>query len=319
MDIQLLIQHENALLLPAVTEGVALTLERKNTPGKLTFSAVQDDALQLGEGDAVRLTVDGTAMFYGFIFRLKRTEGETVEVTAYDQLYYLKNKDSFVGEGLTASELLAQLAADFQLNLGEVADTGYKLPVIDEQNQTLFDMISNALAETLTRTGQLYVLFDEGGKLCLKGIEALRLGLLIDAETGEGFTYESTLDEQTYSRVKLTFDNGKTGKREVFLAQDGEKLNRYGVLQYYEQLQTDVGAAAKAEAMLKLYGAPCRHLSIKNAFGDVRVRAGSGLMVQLQLGSETVSQWMIVESVKHSFKGDEHFMDLKLIGGDFVG
>ena len=140
MDIQFLIQHENALLLPAVTEGVALMLERKNTPGKLTFSAVQDEALQLGEGDAVKLTVDGAVMFYGFIFRLKRTEGETVEVTAYDQLYYLKNKDSFVGEGLTASELLAQLAADFQLNLGEVADTGYKLPVIDEQNQTLFDM-----------------------------------------------------------------------------------------------------------------------------------------------------------------------------------
>ncbi len=185
MDIHLLIQHENALLLPVVAEGVMLTLERKNTPGKLTFSAVQDEALQLGEGDAVKLTVDGTVMFYGFIFRLKRTEGETVEVTAYDQLYYLKNKDSFVGEGLTASELLTQLAADFRLNLGEVTDTGYKLPVIDEQNQTLFDMISNALAETLTRTGQLYVLFDEGGRLCLKGIEALRLGLLIDADTGE--------------------------------------------------------------------------------------------------------------------------------------
>ncbi len=35
MDIHLLIQHENALLLPAVAEGVTLTLERKNTPGLL--------------------------------------------------------------------------------------------------------------------------------------------------------------------------------------------------------------------------------------------------------------------------------------------
>ena len=318
MAVEILIQHGSSIQYPAVEEGAKLTFERKRTPGKLTFTVVKDAALNFQEGDPVKLTVDGTPMFYGFVFTKSRDKGNTIDVTAYDQLRYLKNKDTITEEGLKASDLLKRIATDFRLNLGTVEDTGFTIEVIDEQNQTLFDMVQNALNETLTNTKNLFVLYDDAGKMTLKNINSMRVPLLIDAETAENFDYTSSIDEQTYNKIKLTYENEKTGKRELYVAQDGAKMNLWGVLQYYEEVKTSTGAAAKAEALLKLYDQKTRNLTIKNAFGDVRVRAGCAVMVSLNLGDIIAKQWLVVQKVTHTFKDEIHYMDLTLIGGEFI-
>lgn len=318
MAVELFIQHNSTIQFPVVKEGARLTLERKGTPGKLEFTVVKGPGLNFAEGDPVKLTVNGTAMFYGFVFKKMRDKGGTIDVVAYDQLRYLKNKDTITEEGLKASDLLKRIATDFRLNLGTVEDTGYTLETIVEENQTLFDMIQNALDETLMNTKQLYVLYDDAGKLTLKNINTMKLNLLIDEETGENFSYESSIDEQTYNKIKLAYNNEKTGKRELFIAQDGEKMNQWGVLQYFEEVQTQTGASAKADALLKLYDQKTRKLTIQNAFGDVRVRAGSAVVVALNLGDIVTNNYMVVNKVTHTFKGDEHMMALDLIGGEFI-
>ena len=318
MAVELFIQHNSTIQFPVVKEGARLTLERKGTPGKLEFTVVKGPGLNFAEGDPVKLTVNGTAMFYGFVFKKKRDKGGTIDVVAYDQLRYLKNKDTITEEGLKASDLLKRIATDFRLNLGTVEDTGYTLETIVEENQTLFDMIQNALDETLMNTKQLYVLYDDAGKLTLKNINTMKLNLLIDEETGENFSYESSIDEQTYNKIKLAYNIEKTGKRELFIAQDGAKMNQWGVLQYFEEVQTKTGASAKADALLKLYDQKTRKLTIQNAFGDVRVRAGSAVVVALNLGDIVTNNYMVVNKVTHTFRGDEHMMALDLIGGEFI-
>ena len=318
MAVELFIQHNSTIQFPVVKEGARLTLERKGTPGKLEFTVVKGPGLNFAEGDPVKLTVNGTAMFYGFVFKKMRDKGGTIDVVAYDQLRYLKNKDTITEEGLKASDLLKRIATDFRLNLGTVEDTGYTLETIVEENQTLFDMIQNALDETLMNTKQLYVLYDDAGKLTLKNINAMKLNLLIDEETGENFSYESSIDEQTYNKIKLAYNNEKTGKRELFIAQDGAKMNQWGILQYFEEVQTQTGASAKADALLKLYDQKTRKLTIQNAFGDVRVRAGSAVVVALNLGDIVTNNYMVVNKVTHTFRGDEHMMALDLIGGEFI-
>lgn len=318
MAVELFIQHNSTIQFPVVKEGARLTLERKGTPGKLEFTVVKGPGLNFAEGDPVKLTVNGTAMFYGFVFKKMRDKGGTIDVVAYDQLRYLKNKDTITEEGLKASDLLKRIATDFRLNLGTVEDTGYTLETIVEENQTLFDMIQNALDETLMNTKQLYVLYDDAGKLTLKNINTMKLNLLIDEETGENFSYESSIDEQTYNKIKLAYNDEKTGKRELFIAQDGAKMNQWGVLQYFEEVQTKTGASAKADALLKLYDQKTRKLTIQNAFGDVRVRAGSAVVVALNLGDIVTNNYMVVNKVTHTFRGDEHMMALDLIGGEFI-
>lgn len=319
MNTELLIQNGSTIYYPEVESGVKLTLERKGTPGKLEFTVLTDGVLNFQEGNPVTFIVNATTMFHGFVFSKKRKANSiTIDVVAYDQLRYLKNKDTLVDEGLSASDILKRLAEDFRLNLGTVEDTGYKIPAVVEEDSTLFDMINNALDETLTNTGRLYCLYDDGGALTLKNITSMKLDLLIDAETAETFDYESSIDEQTYTKVKLTYDNEETGKRELYVAQDGEKMNTWGVLQYFESLQSPIGAAEKADALLKLYDQKTRHLTVKNAFGDTRVRAGSAVMVSLDLGDIIANTFLMVEKVTHNFKEGTHFMDLTLIGGEFI-
>ena len=45
-----------------------MTWERKGTPGKLEFTVIKDGVLNFQEGNPVKLTVNGTTMFYGFVF-----------------------------------------------------------------------------------------------------------------------------------------------------------------------------------------------------------------------------------------------------------
>ncbi len=310
--------ENNGLQSPDVLEGMKLTWERRGTPGRLDFTVLKDDALSFTEGDPVRLDADGGTLFFGFVFTKKRNKDGTIQVTALDQLRYFKNKDTLVDEGLTASALLRRLAEDFRLNLGAVADTGYVLDAVVEENQTLFDMVQGALDETLLHTGRLYVLYDDAGRLTLRDIREMRLDTLIDDAAAEDYSYESSIDAQTYNKVKLAFDNEKTGRRELFIAQDGAKMNDWGVLQYFETLRTGTGAAAKAEALLKLYNHRTRRLTVKNVFGDTRVRAGCALPVSLTLGDVVVANYMVVEKVVHTFGDGTHFMDLELIGGEFI-
>ena len=325
MDVELLIADPSGekAYLPITEEGIEWSTERRSTPGKLTFKIVKDSIINFQEGAAVRLKVDGKPVFFGFVFSKKRDKDQIITVTAYDQLRYLQNKDTYVYENKTASEFIQMVAADFSLNVGTLEDTGFKIASRVEDNTSLFDMIENALDLTLQNTKEMFVLYDDFGKLTLKNLGSMYVGepgayLMIDEETGENFSYESSIDEQTYNKIKLAYNDEKTGKRELFIAQDGVKMNQWGVLQYFEEVQTKTGASAKADALLKLYDQKTRKLTIQNAFGDVRVRAGSAVVVALNLGDIVTNNYMVVNKVTHIFRGDEHMMELDLIGGEFI-
>lgn len=325
MEIEILVSDTTGekAYIPVVEEGIEWTTERRSAPGKLTFSIVKDELIDFQEGAAVRMKVDGAPVFFGFVFMKKRDKDQIIEVTAYDQLRYLNNKDTYVYENKTASQLVQMIADDFSLNVGKLEDTGFVIASRVEDNTSLFDMIENALDLTLQNRREMFVLYDDFGKLTLKNIDSMRVGdqgtyLLIDAETGENFEYTSSIDSSTYDKVKLTYDNEDTGKREVYIAQDSAHINQWGVLQYFETLQKGENGQAKADALLKLYNSRTRNLKITGAIGDTRVRAGSMVVVSLSLGDMSVNNFMLVERVTHRFSLDEHLMDLTLRGGEFV-
>jgi len=321
MNVELLIEGNGKWLQPVVEEGIQWTTDRAGSPSTLKFTVVKDELLgEIGfqEGDPVRLRVDGQNVFYGFVFTKKRSKGPNIEVTAYDQMRYLKNKDTYVYENKTASQVVQMIANDFNLKLGTVEPTKFVIPSRVEDNQSLFDIIQNALDLELQNKGELFCLYDDFGGLTLKNIASMKLNILIDAETAEDFDYSSTIDSDTYNQIKLTYDNDKTGTREVYMAKDSSKINQWGVLQYFEKLQKGENGKAKADALLELYNKKTRNLKINDCIGDVRCRAGSMPIVQLYLGDVSLSNYMIVEKATHTFKNDQHTMSLNLRGGEFV-
>ncbi len=324
MDYELVISDNsgNRAFIPDVEEGLQWVTERRGVPGKLTFSVLADKNLALEEGAAVRLSVDGSAVFFGFIFSKKMSKNGIISVTAYDQLRYLNNKDTYVYENKTASQLIKMLAEDFSLNAGTIEDTKFVIASAVEDNSSLFDMINNALDITLQNTGEMFVLFDDFGKLTLRNVSSMYVGgadgyLLIDDSGAEDLDFTSSIDSNTYNKIKLTFNNEKSGKRDVYISQNSANINAWGVLQYYDTLSEGENGRAKADALLKLYDQKTRGLKITKAFGDVRVRAGSLIAVKLDLGEIKLRNFMLVERASHTFKNGEHFMDLTLKGGGF--
>ena len=308
---------------PAVQEGIEWSTERKNTPGKLVFKVIKDDILDFSEGSPVRMRVDGDNIFFGFVFKQQRSKDGIITVTAYDQLRYLKNKDTKVYEDKTAAQFIQMVADEYALTAGTLEGTKYIIESRVEENTSLFEMIANALDLTLTNTKQMYVLYDDFGKLTLKSLASMDVGvpgayLMIDEETGENYDYTSSIDDNTYNQIKLTYDNEETGIRDVFMAKSTENINKWGILQYFETLQKGENGQEKANALLELYNQKTRSLQITNAIGDNRVRAGSMIFIHLALGDVKIKNRMLVEKCRHLYKEGEHWMDLTLRGGEFV-
>ena len=141
--------------------------------------------------------------------------------------------------------------------------------------------------------------------------------IVIDAETGQNFDYETTIDSDTYNCIKLAYDNEKQGEREIYMARDSSNINRWGLLQYFDKLQEGKNGEAKAAALLTLYNKETKSLTIKDACGDSRVRGGSLIVVQLDLGDTKLQNLMLVEKCVHKYGESEHTMDLTVSGGDF--
>lgn len=312
---------DNKCFMPDVLDGMTLETRRKGQPGKLSFKCVQDEQLIIAEGAIVQVQrSNGYKIFQGIIFSRSLDKNRVVSITAYDQLRYLKNKMQYSTTGKKASEIIKELADDFQLKTGTISDTGYVIPRFRAGDQTLFDLMQTALDMTTENTGKMYVLYDDFGALTVTDRDDMLVKILIDAETAENFGYQSTIDKDTYNRIKLYHDNKDTGMRDVWIAQDSSTMKTWGILEQTKSVNPDkpVNLPAMAQAMLKRYNRVRQSLSIKRAIGDDRIRGGSSLYIQLLVDGEMVKQRMLVEAVRHTYENSAHFMDLTLRGGVFT-
>ena len=319
MNVSLIIENPDTgkIYAPLVEEGIKWTTDREGTAGSLEFTVIKDDIINFQEGNRVELKVDGTPVFAGFVFTKSRTKEKVISVKAYDQLRYFKNKDTYIYEDKTASELLKMIAGDFSLFTGDIADTKYVMSA-SEDNASLFDIMKNALDKTLMNTKEMYVLYDDFGKIALKNIADMRVPLLIDDTMAQDFDYETSIDGETYNKVKLLYEDSNSGKMEVFTKQSEYTVKKWGVLQYFDKIDNRDNGDTMAQALLSLYNNKSRSLSINGVFGDLRVRAGSQIPVFLNLGDIEANNYLIVEKCTHTFKQNEHTMDLELRGGEFI-
>lgn len=317
--VEILIQNDK-IYLPVIEDGATLESTRQGAPAKLTFTVCKDALLNFQEGNPVSFRFGGKRLFYGFVFVKSRTDPRRIKVTAYDQMRYLKNKETRYRKAMTYAALLETIAKDYGLRCGTVQDTGYTLPEKLEEG-TLMDILADASDETTLRTGKRFVLYDDGGKLCLTNLADMRLDVLIDEARAQKYTYTSGIDQDVYNRIVLAADDEQTGARTLTVANDGENQALWGTLQYYDKRESGTSPALlqeQAKALLAYYSRKRRTLQVEGVFGDIRVRGGSMVVVKLGLGDIDVQNYMVVERVRHTFRDGLHTMDLNLsgIGGE---
>ena len=320
-DFEIIINNGSQLQYPIVEDGVKWETDRQGSPGKLTFKLykTKNSNLNFQEGDGVLLRYKDssqgwTSVFEGYVFTKKRSKDDWIEVTAYDQLRYLKNKATYVYTNKKASDVVKMIAKDYKLNLGTIENTAYVIGSRVEDNQSLFDIVQNALDLTLVNSKKQYVLFSDNGKIHLRNIDNMRTDIVINDAVAEDFDYSSSIDEQTYNEIELFYDNDETKKREYYNAQDPVSMSKWGRLRYTENIKSTENIKYRTTKMLELYNRKSRKLDVKKAFGDFRCRAGASVIVKLDLGDITVSNYMVIEHATHTFSKNEYRMDLKLDG-----
>lgn len=298
---------------PLVT-AAKWTTKRTGSPASLELSVLADASVGWDHGGIVAVKDGNTGIFYGYVFKLSRNEKDQLTVTAYDQTRYLKSKDTYVFTGKRADQIAAQIAADFEIKTGALANTGYVIPSLVEDNQTLFDIILKGLDLTLIHTGKMFVLWDDFGSLRITNVAESTLDLFVgDASLATGFTYSSDIDSETYNKIKLVRDNKETGKRDVYLFQDSNNMKFWGVLQNYEKVNESMNEAQIKERggqMLELYNRPKSTFEAE-ALSDLSVRAGRALYIGIaRLG---LSQFFIVEEAAHDLLKQTMHLKLKVI------
>ncbi|SES68449.1 CHAP domain-containing protein [[Clostridium] polysaccharolyticum] len=302
-----------------VNESMTITEERKCSPGTAKFEFKYERKYKVEEGNAVLIVVDGVKRFYGFVFTRSVSKDGMMSITAYNQLRYFKNKDTLVYKNKTASEVLKIIIDRFNLNAGTITDTKYKVSAI-EDNMTLFDIMQNVLDDTMMTKGIIYTLWDDCGKLMLQDTSKMIVnGCLIDAETGEDYTYKTSIDSNTYNQVKLIYENKDKGTFDLYVTKDSNNINKWGVLQYLEKIDDPDVGKLKSQAYLKLYNQKTKNLTIKGVIGNTAVHAGCLIPVLLTLQDMKISNYMLVEKVVHNFKNKQYTMDLTVSGGGFSG
>lgn len=71
------------------------TTKRSGSPASLTVTAIVDDAVAWNPGGILVLKNGSTGLFYGYVVKISQNEKDQVQVTAYDQTWYLKkNKET---------------------------------------------------------------------------------------------------------------------------------------------------------------------------------------------------------------------------------
>lgn len=318
MEVHLYIQNGQTVYEPVVQGSITWETQRKGQPGKCSFTIIPDSKLHIEEGNAVRLDVNGKSVFFGFIFERSWNSDGQMKVTAYDQLRYLKNTDSYNYTNLSTGEVILMIARDYNLKTGTLIDTGHKISR-NRPDKTLLDIILDSLDLTLIHTGKIYVLYDDAGSLTLNDVENMKLDIMIDGSTAQDYDFKISIDSDTYNQIKVYYDDNKTKKREVYMTKDTGTINKWGILQKNESIEKDANGQEIAERYLGLYNRPTRSLSIKGAFGDIRVRAGCLIPVFLDIKEMELKNYLLVETVTHNIDEGIHTMDMTLRGAGISG
>ncbi len=319
--LEILVDNKNGRVwdVSEIAKDLTWTTSRVGRPASIEFSLVgsgiyQDRAFSINNGDIVRVCKDDVNVFYGYVFSVKRNQDAEISIKAFDQVRYLLNKDTYIFKGATTGDVIRRIAADFNLKAGRIDDTGYRIPSMIEDGQTLLDIIEKANTLTMSATGRFFVFFDDFGALSLRDVTGFQAGFYIgDGSLMTNFDYGRDIDQDTYNRIKLYRDNQETGKREIYIAQDSVNIAQWGVLQLYQSVDENMNPAQIHEMLTQLaqlHNRERRTLKLPNIIGDIRVRAGMFLPIVIE--SLGINQPMMVDEVTHRFDGADHTMSLTL-------
>jgi hypothetical protein len=305
--------------LRAVGDGVtavlpcgSVTLRWKRMASAGTMEVFTPDvSVALRCGMQLRLAVEGEEVFVGYIFTIERSHTGRV-ITARDSMRYLLCRDTKVYQQATAASIVQDICGERGLTLAGCEDNGMVIDSLIADRQTLLDMISGAIDQSVQLGGERLTLLDDAGELRLMRESNLDTGLVLNGENLlAAYVGSSDIDGDTYNRIQLVRKNRKTGSRQIFVQEDAASIAQLGVLQYTGsvlQNTPDGEIYQKLAALLEQKNRVVEGLTLE-AVGDIRCRAG--LLVGVELPEAGVDGQYRILTAEHRFRSGGYKMKLK--------
>lgn len=286
--------------------------ERRGAPASMEISLLKTKDVEVQNGGIVSVKDHSNRIFYGYVFKNQVAESGVIKLTAYDQMRYLKNKETYVFKAKRADQIARAIAEDFGLKCGAFENTQHIIASLIQDGKTLLDIILTALDETLAVSHEMFVLWDDFGSLRIssprKWLSNLVLG---DGSLIGKYSYSEDIDSQTFNRIKLVKNNQVTGRRDAYVFQNSDTMRLWGTLQDYRTVDEGLNPAqieARGDKLLKLHNRPKRLFSI-SGISDLSVRAGMGVTVDIRgLAKKGL---YVIDSCAHDLI--KKTMDIKLL------
>jgi len=293
-------------------------------PGKLTVTLQRDpnEKLRVACGNMLEFIVDGAGIFKGYVFTMDGEETGTYKILAYDQMRYLRNKEIYITSEMTASEIFEQICADnLQISQWEVVTpTSHVAPAYFHENKMLYEIIKYGIDQAIIHENDYYFVKDNFGTLQFTSLSKELTNLMIgDGSLLTGYTYEISIDKDTYNVIKGYVADEKKGSFSTWITKPVASQALWGKLQLLDKAPEGLNEAQladRAEQLLKLHNRETKtlKLNIVGLAGRVtdipKLIAGSGFNFQLErLG---INQNMWVTSAVHNYEKDYHTASLEV-------
>lgn len=300
----------------AVVAGEARLEREEFCASKFTFTVLKDSTLSFDQGDAVSVKYDGENIFFGFVFAKSRDKEGLIEVTAYDQMRYMKNKRTYTRGRMTLDEIISKMAAEYSLRTGVIEKSNIKLMPVAAENVSLLDVALKAAADTMENGGERYILYDDAGYLTLKRESAMTTNIYIDSSLAENYVYRDSIDTGVYNTVEVYNDTARLNLRALAASSDGETVKKWGTLILSKKAENVGAMESEARALLKRYDRINREIVLKCAAGNTALRGGCRVYVNMTMGDLSLAGQMRVKKAVHCFEDNAYTADVYLDGSE---
>lgn len=316
MQLLLFKTQDSGLDITNLIQSVKWKGRKGSSARSLTVKIIDDDGyaharagIDVEEGHTCIFYYDGKELFRGIIMSTTQTNKKSMSFTAYDLgIYLANNKDTFVYENKTATDVFKDVCSRFNLPMGEVANCTYKIPELTKSKTTAFDAIADALSLDFDNTGVRHFVSASEGRLSLLTRRENILQWVI--ETGQNIISYSYLRsiEDIKTRIKMLSDEDTV----IAEAVNSELESKIGIFQDIDKPDETLNEAQIKElcdSMLAEESTPERTLTIE-ALGIADVISGIGVFVIIP--HLELSRTFYVDEDTHTFEGASHTMSIKL-------
>lgn len=256
---------------------------------------------------------NGEELMRGLITDSSRGKDRKLVLAGHDNLIYLANNDdTFCYTNKTAKDIFIDICKRFEIEYGDVADTGYVIPSISIETGKLWDCILKALSATYKATGVRYYVESVKGKVSLfKRKEAVSKWVIEDGVNLLDYSYGKSISD-IVTRVKILNDTNSVAAQ----VSNSDLEKRIGIFQAVETADSEQSKAqVKTVAINKLeIGSAGKETFSVSGLGITDVVAGKA--VQIIISDLGISSGFYVDEDTHNFKGLSHTMNLTLTRTD---